>query len=362
MSAMASIQEKPNPRVTMKTIAERAGVSRSTVSFVVNGRDKELKISGDTRRRVLDAVREFNYRPDAAARTLQGQKTRTIGVLWSLSGYNPIVGMVNRLALMADAHGYVSFLIDHLNDPKKTAAALEDLASRRVDSIVMDADRRLLTDRPILELLRSFTAVVVISNTPVDVPFDLVVHRRRPLYEQAARHLLQTGRRRLAIAMPDLANHDLKIDAVRKVLAEAGRNPSRLVEIRFHVDFPGVDPLAGQERLVETLESRFPKEIPFDALMCASDEDAAYCVQWFRSKGLAVPGDVAVIGANNTLLGRILQPQLATGLRHNKGVSRAIERFLFNRLENRSLAPQRTVIDMEFVCRESAGNDEGGLI
>jgi LacI family transcriptional regulator len=359
---MAVLPRKPKPRVTMATIAERAGVSRSTASFVINGRDKELKISAETCRRVLDVVRELNYLPDVAARTLLGQKTRTIGVLWSLSGYNPIVGMVNSLTLMADANGYKTFLIDHLNDAKKTVAALEDLASRRVDAIVMDADRHLLTDERILELLKHFVAVVAISNEPITVPFDLVVHRRGPLYEQAARHLLQTGRERLAIAMPDVGNHDLKVEAVRNILAEAGHNPKRLVEIRFHVDFPGIDPLSGQERLVEAMEARFPKKIPFDALMCASDEDAAYCVQWFKSRGLAVPEDVAVIGANDTLLGRILQPQLATGLRHNEGVSEAIRRFLFSRLEHSSTAPQTAVVDMEFVCRESAGKVEGGSV
>src|SRR5215204_6085993 len=122
---MAVLPKKPKSRVTMAVIAERAGVSRSTASFVINGRDKELKISEKTCRRVLDVVRELNYLPDIAARTLVGQKTRTIGILWSLSGYNPIVGMVNSLTLMADANGYKTFLIDHLNDAAKTAAALE---------------------------------------------------------------------------------------------------------------------------------------------------------------------------------------------------------------------------------------------
>lgn len=357
---MAVLKKKPKSRVTMAAIAEHAGVSRSTASFVINGRDKELKISADTRQRVLDAVREFNYRPNVAARTLSGQKTQTIGILWSLSGYNPIVGMVNRLTLMAAANGYVTFLIDHLNDAEKTASALEDLSSRRVDAIVMDADRRLLTDRRILEILRQFVAVVAISNEFVDVPFDLVVHRRGPLYEQAARHLLNTGRRNLAIAMPDVGNHDIKVDAVRSVLKQAGHNPKRLFEIRFHVDFPGIDPLSGQERLVEALEARFPAETPFDALMCASDEDAAYCVGWLKKRGLKVPDDVALVGANDTLLGRILEPQLATGLRHNEAISEAIQRFLFSRIENPAIAPQRAIVDMEFVCRDSAADKAEG--
>jgi len=87
LDGLQAVKKKsPRQRVTMRTIAARAGVSPATVSLVFNGRDKQLKISDQTRQRVLDALREMNYRPDVAARTLQGQRTRTIGVLWSLSG------------------------------------------------------------------------------------------------------------------------------------------------------------------------------------------------------------------------------------------------------------------------------------
>ena len=56
-------------------------------------------------------------------------------------------------------------------------------------------------------------------------------------------------------------------------------------------------------------------------------------------------------------------PQLATGLRHNEGISEAIQRFLFSRLEDPSIAPQRAIVDMEFVCRDSAaGKSEGDSV
>jgi LacI family transcriptional regulator len=182
-----------------------------------------------------------------------------------------------------------------------------------------------------------------------------VVHRSDTLIEKAAHHLLTTGRRRLAIILPDVAIHDLKIDAARRALAKLGRDPDELIEIRFHIDYPEIQPTLGQVRLVEALNTHIPDEVPFDALMCVSDEDAACCVEWLRGKKLVVPGDVAVTGANDTLLGRMLDPPLATGLRHNKEVAEAVERLLFHRLEDSSIAPQRAFVDMEFVYRESAG-------
>jgi DNA-binding LacI/PurR family transcriptional regulator len=352
-------RKKPKPRVTMQAIAERAGVSRSTVSFVMNGRDQEFKIATDTRDRVLEAVREFNYQPDSFARVLQGQKTRTIGVLWSLSGYNPIIEMVNRIALMAKRNGYASFLNDHLNDPTETLAALDEFISRRVDAIVIDADRRILTNREVLDALSNFEAVVAVSNEQIDVPFDLVVHRRDPLFEQATRHLIATGRKRLAIVMPDVAIHDLKVEAVRNVLKSENLGPSALIEIRYHVDYPVVQPTLVQNCLVETMNARFPDSIPFDALLCVSDEDAACCLEWLKCRSLRVPADVAVTGANDTLLGRMLEPPLASGLRHNEEVAAVVEQFLFRRLDDPSLAPQQAIVEMEFIWRESAGTSGG---
>jgi LacI family sucrose operon transcriptional repressor len=349
------VRKKAKPRVTMQAIAERAGVSRSTVSFVMNGRDQEFKIATDTRERVLEAIREFNYQPDAVARVLQGQKTKTIGVLWSLSGYNPIIEMVNRIALMAKRHGYASFLNDHLNDSKETLAALEEFVSRRVDAIVIDADRHILSDTAVLDALNNFEAVVAVSNEFMDIPFDLVVHRRDPLYEQATRHMVSTGRKQFLIVMPDVAIHDLKVEATRKVLEEAGFEPSALIEIRYHVDYPVVQPTLVQNRLVDTLDTRFPQEVPFDALLCVSDEDAACCMEWLKGRGRRVPEDVAVAGANDTLLGRMLDPPLASGLRHNEEVAEVIEQFLFRRLEDPSIAPQQATVEMEFLCRASAG-------
>jgi LacI family transcriptional regulator len=349
-------KKSPRQRVTMRTIAARAGVSPATVSLVFNGRDKQLKISDQTRQRVLDALREMNYRPDVAARTLQGQRTRTIGVLWSLSGYNPIVTMVNSLALMADRHGYVSVLIDHLCDAKKTAAALDDLTSRRVDAIVLDAERRLLMEPAVRSRLRDFTAAVVVCNEFIDLPCDIVVHRREPLYEQASQHLLRTGRRRLAIVMPNRGNHDLKIAAVRRVIDEVG--VGQLIELRFPMTYPDVDPISGQERLVQTLETHFRAGVTFDALLCASDEDAMHCIRWLRGRQLRVPEDVAVVGANDTLMGRVWDPPLASGARHNEQLAATIEGLLFKRLRGDGSPPRQTFVDMEFICRSSAASIE----
>lgn len=339
----------------MQAIADRAGVSRSTVSFVMNGRDQEFKIAAETRNRILKAIREFNYQPDSAARVLQGQKTRTIGVLWSLSGYNPIIEMVNRIALMAKRHSYASFLNDHLNDAKETRHALREFISRRVDAVVLDADRHILSNAAVLDALGQFEAVVAVSNEFIDVPIDLVVHRRDPLYEQATRYMVATGRKRFAIVMPDVDIHNLKVKATQSVLAESGFSRSDLFEVRYRVEYPVVQPTQVQDCLVKALDKRFPDDIPFDAMLCVSDEDAACCIQWLRGRGRRVPQDVAVTGANDTLLGRMLDPPLASGLRHNEQVAEAIEQFLFRRLEDPSLAPQVATVEMEFIRRSSAG-------
>ena len=111
-------------------------------SYVVNGHADRRNISRKTRKRMIGVMQEMNYRPDILAQALQGVRTRTIGVLWSLTGYNPITAMVNEIALIARRHNFASYLADHLNDPDATVNALEDFASRRVDAVVIDAAPR----------------------------------------------------------------------------------------------------------------------------------------------------------------------------------------------------------------------------
>jgi LacI family transcriptional regulator len=340
-------------RATMGAIAKRAGVSRTTVSYVVNGQADRRNISLQTRERVIGIMQEMNYRPDILAQALQGVRTRTIGVLWSLTGYNPITAMVNEIALMAKRHNHASYLADHLNDPDTTVNALEDFASRRVDAVVIDADSVLLHDQRIIEALGHFAAAVAVSPEPVDARVDLIVHERGTLYLQAAKHLLNHGRRRLAVAMPMVANHEPKVRAIRQAIAEHAGSTQPLLEVRYQIEYPKVEHSA--QYILNALQDRFPAVVPFDALLCPSDQEAAFAIRWLQEKGLNVPVDVAVVGANNTEFGRIVTPPLATGIRHDELVAAEVERMLFGRLETPAVPFQKSCVEMEFVWRESAG-------
>jgi len=341
-------------RVTMRTIAERAGVSRTTVSYVVNGLADRRNISQKTRERVINVMQEMNYRPDILAQALQGVRTRTLGVLWSLTGYNPITAMVNEIALMAKRHNYVSYLTDHLNDPTATVQALDDFASRRVDAVVIDGDPVLLRDERIIRSLDRFSAAVAISPEPVDATIDLIVHNRGELYLQAARFLLTHGRKHLAVAMPILTNHEPKVRAVKQAIREYDDAVAPLIEIRYRLDYPMVEHSA--QYMLAELESQFSNRVPFDALLCASDQEAAHAIRWLQEKGKIVPDDVAVVGANNTEFGRLMVPPLATGIRHDDLVAAEIERMLFRRLSDPTLPLQRAEVNMEFLWRQSAGS------
>lgn len=338
----------------MSTIAKRAGVSRTTVSYVVNGLAETRNISPETRDRVMGLMHEMNYQPDILAQALQGVSTRTIGVLWSLTGYNPTTAMINEIAFMAKRHGYVSYLADHLNDADATIQALNDFASRRVDAVVIDADRVLLRNKQVMRALRQFAAAVAVSPEPVGATVDLVVHDRGTLYRQAAQHLLAHGRTRLAVAMPQLSNHEPKVRAVREAVERHGGDVEPLREIRYQLSYPMVEHSA--QYLLACLESQFGQEIPFDALLCASDQEAAHASRWLQQKGRRVPQDVAVVGANNTEFGRLMMPPLATGIRHDSEVAAAIEHMLFGRLDDPSRPLQSSVVEMEFLWRESAGD------
>ena len=106
---MPDTDRRPGRRVTSREVAERAGVSRATVSFVLNGVRTD-RVSEDTRQRVLRAARELGYVPDSAARTLVSGRTGTIGLLVNHAQHLRVDAFINQalhcLTEVCSDHGY----------------------------------------------------------------------------------------------------------------------------------------------------------------------------------------------------------------------------------------------------------------
>ncbi len=340
--------------VTIAEVAREARVSKSAVSAAFRGSSSRsgTRLGQGTRQRIYEVARSLGYHPNPLAVGLNGGRTNTIGLLWSLGGPHSPETISRDMTLRMQKRGYLTHLADNLSDPEITLKLLGDFSRRRVDGIVLQADQVLQTPA-IFRQLEGFDAALVVGGGPPkdDLRIDYLHHDRLPAFVEAADHLARIGRRRPAFLGTLTANRS-------KSGAFFGQARRHGMEVRpdaaVNLDADEKKPLI--HRCIAALEKRFGgREFPFDALMCTSDELAVVAIDFLRRRGLRVPQDVAVVGFNDNPLNPFQTPPLASGDRRDGEVAAAVEEMLFNRLERPDLPPQRRSIAARFVWRESAG-------
>ena len=299
------------PKVTSHTVALRAGVSRTTVSFVLNGRDQG--IPDETRDRVLQAAAELGYVPSAAATTLASGRTRTVGFVVCdarhllTDAFLPQV--IFTLTEVAHRRGF-RVLVEAVDDPRRPHAYRELVRAARIDGMVVMNPRG--DDAPLAELIASGFPVVTIGRPPGDRGHMLDVdnHAAERL---ATAHLLRLGRRQLAhLAYGDRRFTTVaeRLDGFHAALTDAGLplHPDRVAYGNYSADSGA----AATEALLERLGHVPGDAAPIDGLVCGNDTVALGALTALRRRGLSVPAEVAVVGFDDIPLAAHATPPLTT--------------------------------------------------
>jgi LacI family transcriptional regulator len=183
-------------RPTQADVARTAGVSRATVSYVLNDQvDQRIPISAETRQRVLDAIAQLGYEPDARAQSLRSGNTKTIGVLLPLYE-NPYFWQVLRgISAEAEAAGY-SVLVSHSSMTiEEERQSLRELSQRRVDGLILMVNFKLLPDQILTQLQKSGRPVVEMTSS--ESVFDYVQDDYQQGTMALLDHLFSLGHRRI---------------------------------------------------------------------------------------------------------------------------------------------------------------------
>jgi LacI family transcriptional regulator len=336
--------------VNLEEIARLAGVSRSTVSRVVNG---DRRVSPAVRQRVEEVIRLHNYHPNAAARSLASRRTRLIGILIPHA-----VGVLFRdpfFPVLIQGVAEACNETDH-NLTMLMEAADERLASRRVyervirgrhvDGVVIAAS---VVEDPIVTRLQEdgFPFVLVGRHPRHEVSYVDVDNRGGA--RDGVAHLIQHGRRRIAM-ITGPTNMIASIDRYAgyvTALQEAGRLPEPGFTV--HSDFTR---RGGYRAMQELLASA--SGIP-DAVFVASDAMASGALQALRDGGLRVPDDVAVMGFDGFEEILVSQPILSTVVQPAEDEGRWAVRTLLELIENPERAPIQRCLTTRLELRRSCG-------
>lgn len=341
-------------RPTSADVARRAGVSRTTVSFVLNSR-QGVTIPEATRRRVLDAAEALDYHPHGPARQLAARASHTLGLVLrqsaqQVAGDALLVDTLRGLSTAARANGY-RVLVEALGPGEGSYAGL--LRSAHCDGLVISGPRT--DDQELADLVRDGFPVVIQGSLPsVSAPSVDVDNEAGA--RLAVEHLVRLGHRRIGcITNASLAYTAAaeRLSGYRQAIVAAGLadDPALVAEGAF-------EPGSGQRAVIELLDRAPDGSLPFTALFVASDVVALGAVDGLRRRGLRVPDDVSVVGFDDIALAAYVDPPLTTIRLPAHELGLAAGRALLDRIAGRPVA-ERTLLSIELVIRSSTRRADG---
>jgi LacI family transcriptional regulator len=336
--------------VTLEEIARLAGVSRSTVSRVVNG---DHRVSETARSRVQEVIRRNNYHPNAAARSLASRRTRVLGLLVSKAVRGLFVDPFYPLLIQGTADGCntVGYNLTMLMDTSDDGSAVEQLyqrviRGRHVDGIILACHA---VDDPIVDRLMADEITFVLVGRHPGAEVSFVDVDSRGAAQEAVAHLLGHGYRRIAMicGAPNLIatidRHAGYVNALQE--AAIPPEPSRVV-------FSDFTQRGGHRAMTSLLQDR--AHLP-DAVFAASDAMAIGAMAAIQEAGLRVPDDIAVMGFDGLIEGEDCTPPLSTVSQPMADLGREAVRLLLTLVEDPHAGPMQRFLPTRLTLRRSCG-------
>ncbi|WP_063888970.1 LacI family DNA-binding transcriptional regulator [Burkholderia ubonensis] len=297
-------------RVTSTQVAQLAGVSRTTVSFVLNG-VTGMGISEETRERVMTAARQLGYVPNAMARSLASGSTKTIALLMphgdhvhvDVDAYLP--RFLAGLSVACHAHGY-KVMLEPVQETDRPGAFLDLVDSGRIDGLAVLNPRR-LDEGHLHELAeKGFPLVVFGSNLAEQRTVCAIGVDNRAAARQATEHLLGLGHERIAhigFASEDYQVVRDRLDGFRQAMA------THHVDARPEwIAFADYSSQSGHDAMRAMLAGS-PR---MTALFAGNDTIAFGAMAAIREAGLRIPEDIAIVGYDDIPLAAFATPPLTT--------------------------------------------------
>ncbi|NIM93436.1 MAG: substrate-binding domain-containing protein [Anaerolineales bacterium] len=337
-------------RVRARDVADLAGVSRTTVSFVLNN-VPGMRISEETRQRVLEAARELDYHPDASARRLVTGKTRILAYVERQAPEHAFADafMPQVLRGVHDAAATSSYEVLFAPIPLELSDGRFSrlLRGRHVDGIILSGPR--VDDEELRQLIEANSPIVLQGQWPelsvASVDVDNIKAARL-----ATEHLILAGHTRIGMI----------VHAPEAFTAGAARLQGYCEALSAHglafdpgmVEFANFTPTSGEEALDNLLRH---KPSP-SAVFISSDTVAIGAIRTAHERGIHIPDDLAIVGFDDIPMSVYLEPALTTVRLPAYGLGWAAADLLIRIIDDEETREAKILLDTELVIRGSCGS------
>ena len=327
--------------ITLKMVAESAGVSVNTASRAINSKPD---INEETKKRVLQVAQELGYVRNATAVALRTRKTGTIGVVIA-DNRNPFYAeLLNGIEVAAREKNYHIILANTQRDYKKEEEAINLLLTKRVDGLLITPVQD--KDEDIKNLLDANIPFVVVGRDFENIEIDAVFNDEVKGGFLATEYLIKKGHKRIALIDGFLYKSPAKgrLEGYKKAL-----NKYRISLDESLISVGDINIEDGYERTKQMLE----KNLEFTAIFTYNDMMAFGSMQAIKEKGLRIPEDIGLVGYDDIQFSSLISPSLTTIRLKKQELGIESVKLLFSRINREHKKTKKIMLDVELQIRET---------
>jgi LacI family transcriptional regulator len=332
-------------KISINDIAQQLGVSITTVSFILNGRAQEKRISEKLVKRVLDFVKEVNYKPSSLARSLRTGKTNIIGLMVEDISDPFFSAIARAIEAIAYQSGYKIIYCSTENATDKTRELIEMYSERHVDGYIIVPPEGVEQD--VKRLLDSGKPVVLIDRYLPDLETDHVIIDNEKSAYDATCHLINNGYKNIAFITIDSLQPQMqdRLSGYEKAIAEHGL-PQLVKEIAYK----------SSEQAMQQISVFLDRKKQVDAIFFATNYLCVSGLKAMTGKNLHIPQNIGVVSFDDYELFELYSPSITTVSQPTEKIAEHAINLLLSRLKKTvtDKRAQKIVIPTTLIIRNSS--------
>jgi len=335
-----------NKKISIVDIANLLNISKTTVSFILNGRAQEKRISEELVQKVLKLVKEVGYKPNSLAKSLRTGKSNIIGLMVEDIS-NPFFANIARLIEdRAYEKGYRIIYCSTDNDTEKTQDLITMFRDRHVDGYIMAPPKNIEED--VQELIKSGLPVVMFDRYLPNVDTDYVIVDNQFSTYNATRHLIEQGYSKIAFITFSSEQTQMldRMNGYKNALKEDKLKPY-IKEIDFN---------RNEELIKEPLSAYLKKNPGIDAILFGTDHIGTCGLKVINQMGLKVPQDLAIVSFDDYDVFELYSPSVTAIAQPVEAIADNIISLLLKKLDanNSNQTTQKITLSTTLNIRNSS--------
>ncbi|AJY73471.1 LacI family DNA-binding transcriptional regulator [Paenibacillus beijingensis] len=330
-------------KVTMADVAEKAGVSKSTVSQYLNKRYEYM--SAETRSKIEEAIEELEYQPNALARSLKQKRTSTIGIIVANIMHSFSTEICRAIEDYFQEYGMNVMLCNSYEDAEKEKMYIEMLQAKQVDGIILFPTGK--NKQLYKKLTKQRTPILFIDRKVEGINTDIIAVNNGEAVYKAIEHLAEQGHRKIAILTAPLtiSSRMERMEGYKRAVKELG--------LEQHEPFMISCEMA---EMKSRLNKLFAGEIKPSAIIAGNDLVLLEVLAHIKANAIKVPEQLALIVFDNISFAHLLQPTLTSIIQPSQEMGKAAGELLHERIKadgQIDASPRERIFECKLVVRES---------